>query len=80
MLNVQKLPMFQEIGEIERIFMENTRNYVSRGWPGVDSPAIETLHNSFLIDQIMERLAIDKWSSEKTIEEAVQTIKEGLAE
>jgi ABC-type glycerol-3-phosphate transport system substrate-binding protein len=62
-------PFFAQIGEQERMFMENNKYLVGIGWPGSPDPRLNAAWNSFILDDALSRISVDDWSAEQTVQE-----------
>ncbi|MDK2897638.1 MAG: multiple sugar transport system substrate-binding protein [Candidatus Atribacteria bacterium] len=84
LLNVMADPFFSEIGEQERMFVENNKYFVGPEYPGVPSPELITValavYNGFVYDDALTRISVDDWSPEDAVKEIEKRVLEMLEE
>lgn len=67
----------EEIPMEMRMAMENDKYLISLGWPTSGmTPELSEIANSYILQDITTRVAVDKWSAEKAVAEATTAIEE----
>jgi len=83
-LNVMADPLFSQIGEQERMFVENNKYFVGPEYPGVNSPQLFNValaaYNGFVFDDALTRISVDDWSPEDVVKEIEKKVLELMEE
>ncbi|MDI3543260.1 MAG: multiple sugar transport system substrate-binding protein [Candidatus Atribacteria bacterium] len=67
----------EEIPMELRMAMENDKYLISLGWPTSGmTPELAEVANSYILQDITTRVAVDKWSAEEAVAEATRAIEE----
>ncbi len=68
-------PFFSTIGQRERMFLEANKYIAGIGYPGDPNPKLNAAYNSFVWDDALSRIAVDKWTPEQTVKEIEDKVK-----
>jgi len=70
-------PYFEQIPMEMRMAMENDKYLVSLGWPTSGmTPELAEVANSYILQDITTRAAVDKWDAKSIVQEATRLIEE----
>jgi ABC-type glycerol-3-phosphate transport system substrate-binding protein len=76
--DVQAAPLFANLSDNEKVFMQNTLGASSPSYPGQPDARVAALYSSFILDDAMSHIAVDGWTPQQVVEDMEAKVKEAL--
>jgi len=76
--DVMNNPLFDSLSDNEKVLMGDSAKAVGASFPGEPDARLSALYSSFFYDDILSRIAVDKWSVDQIVTEMEKKAKEAL--